>query len=130
MGPAIVTTDELGGSEGVHNLAVKCFLNGEEVQNSTTAQMVHGVEACVAWISTFMTLAPGDVIFTGTPPGVGCFRTPQLWLKAGDEVTVEIEKIGSVTNRVAAVADTDRGASALLKRLNPEKEKAVVKKLE
>ena len=54
----------------------------------------------------------------------------ELWLKAGDEVTVEIEKIGSVTNRVAAVVDTDRGASALLKRLNPEKEKAVVKKLE
>jgi 2-keto-4-pentenoate hydratase/2-oxohepta-3-ene-1,7-dioic acid hydratase in catechol pathway len=119
MGPSIVTADELGGSEGVHNLVLKCFLNGEEVQNSSTAQMVHGVEACIAWISTFMTLSPGDVIFTGTPPGVGCFRSPQLWLKDGDEVRVEIEKIGSVVNRVKAVASEDRGASKLLKRLNP-----------
>jgi len=120
MGPAIVSCDELGGSAGIHSLAIKCFLNGEEVQSSTTAQMVHGVEACIAWISTFMTLSPGDVIFTGTPPGVGCFRTPQLWLKDGDEVTVEIEKIGSVTNRVQAVKPTDRGNSALLKRLSAE----------
>ena len=117
MGPAIVSTDELGGTSGIKNLAVKCFLNGEVVQDSTTAQMVHGVEACVAWISTFMTLLPGDVIFTGTPPGVGCFRKPQLWLKDGDEVTVEIEGIGAVTNRVQAVPETYRGKSKLLARL-------------
>ena len=71
MGPSIVSPEELGGSRGIHNLAIKCFLNGEQVQDGSTSSMVHGVEACVAWISTFMTLSPGDVIFTGTVRG-GC----------------------------------------------------------
>jgi 2-keto-4-pentenoate hydratase/2-oxohepta-3-ene-1,7-dioic acid hydratase in catechol pathway len=54
----------------------------------------------VAWVSTFVTLYPGDLIFTGTPPGVGCFRKPPLWLKEGDVVTCHIEGIGAITNKV------------------------------
>ena len=64
--------------------------------------MIFKCEDCVSWISQFMTLMPGDVIMTGTPPGVGCFRSPPLWLKDGDVVTCEIDGIGSITNTVRA----------------------------
>ncbi len=98
LGP-IVTPDEVGD---VRNLRMRTIVNGTVLQDGNTREMVHGPEACVSWISKLITLKPGDVILTGTPPGVGCFRKPQLWLKAGDEVTVEIEKLGSVTNTVVA----------------------------
>ena len=99
LGPAIVTPDEVGDP---HNLRLRCIVNGDVVQDSNTSQLVHKTEACIAWISQLITLRPGDVILTGTPPGVGCFRKPQLWLKPGDVVTVEIEKIGAITNAVVA----------------------------
>ena len=99
IGPAIVTPDEVGD---VHNLRLRCIVGGEVLQDGNTSQLVHNVPKCIAWISKFVTLNPGDVILTGTPPGVGCFRKPQRWLQVGESVTVEIEKLGSITNTVVA----------------------------
>mmetsp|Transcript_16849 Transcript_16849/g.32886 ORF Transcript_16849/g.32886 Transcript_16849/m.32886 type:complete len:304 (+) Transcript_16849:36-947(+) len=101
IGPAIVTTDELGDP---HNLGIRCFLNGKSVQDSNTKQLVFKTEFIIEWISKYVTLKPGDLILTGTPPGVGCFRKPQLFLKPGDVVTCEIDKIGAITNTVKAVS--------------------------
>lgn len=97
IGPAIVTTDEL---PDIHNKGIRCRLNGETVQDSSTAQLVFDVPTIMEWVSMFITLKPGDLIFTGTPPGVGCFRKPQLWLKDGDVVEVEIDGIGCISNPV------------------------------
>jgi 2-keto-4-pentenoate hydratase/2-oxohepta-3-ene-1,7-dioic acid hydratase in catechol pathway len=100
IGPAIVTTDEIGDP---HNLRLRCLVNGKAMQDSNTNQLVHKTEACIAWITQLLTLKPGDIILTGTPPGVGCFMKPNpVWLKVGDVVTCEIEKIGSITNTVVA----------------------------
>jgi 2-keto-4-pentenoate hydratase/2-oxohepta-3-ene-1,7-dioic acid hydratase in catechol pathway len=97
IGPAIVTTDEL---PDIHEKGIRCRLNGETVQDSSTKQLVFDVPTIVEWVSAMVTLLPGDLIFTGTPPGVGCFRKPQLWLKAGDVVEVEIDGIGCISNPV------------------------------
>lgn len=97
IGPAIVTTDEL---EDIHSKQISCRLNGETVQDSNTKQLVFDVPTVVEWVSAMVTLKPGDLIFTGTPPGVGCFRSPPLWLKDGDVVEVEIEGIGCISNPV------------------------------
>ena len=78
LGPAIVTPDELGDP---HNLGIRCSVNGVLQQNSNTNQLVFKTEEVVAWCSKFATLLPGDVILTGTPPGVGVFRKPPLFLK-------------------------------------------------
>jgi len=100
IGPAIVTTDEIGD---IHKKAIKCRLNGESVQDSSTEQLVFNVNQVIAWCSKNVTLNPGDLIFTGTPPGVGCFRKPDpLWLKDGDVVECEIEGIGIISNTVKA----------------------------
>lgn len=95
MGPAIVTTASLSDP---HKLGIRCRLNGEVVQNSNTEQLVHKTASLVTFMSRFMTLQPGDVVLTGTPPGVGCFRKPPLWLKKGDVVECEIDEIGKITN--------------------------------
>jgi 2-keto-4-pentenoate hydratase/2-oxohepta-3-ene-1,7-dioic acid hydratase in catechol pathway len=97
IGPAIVTPDEVGD---VHALRLRCLVNGEVMQDGNTRELVHNVPAIIAYASKFMTLLPGDVILTGTPPGVGCFRKPPVWLKAGDVVTCEIENIGAITNTI------------------------------
>ena len=83
-------------------LGIRCLLNGEIVQSSSTAQMVFTVAEVIAFISDGITLEAGDLILTGTPPGVGLGRKPPLYLKDGDEVTVEIDGIGSLTNPVQA----------------------------
>ena len=70
------------------------------MQDGTTQKMIFSVAELVAFLSQGMTLVPGDVIITGTPPGVGTARDPQVWLKAGDEVTIEIEGLGTLTNPV------------------------------
>jgi len=101
IGPCLTTCDDLS-SQGldINNLSMKTTLNDVTVQDSTTKNMVFKVNDCVAWISKFITLVPGDIIFTGTPPGVGCFRKPTpLWIKPGDVCTVEIEGLGKVTNK-------------------------------
>jgi 2-keto-4-pentenoate hydratase/2-oxohepta-3-ene-1,7-dioic acid hydratase in catechol pathway len=96
IGPWIVTSDELDGS----NLNISCHVNGEERQNSNTRHLIFDCVAQIAYLSQVMTLEPGDVIFTGTPAGVGFGMKPQNWLKPGDTVRVEIEGIGAIENVV------------------------------
>lgn len=82
----------------IPTLAVRCFVNGEVVQDANTREMVHSVPTLMAFCSRFMSLEPGDVIATGTPGGVGAFREPTQFLGDGDEVTVEIDGIGRLTD--------------------------------
>ena len=108
-GPWIVTPDELPDPQ---DLGIRCLVNGEALQDSSTKQMIFGVAELIAFITRTLTLEPGDVIATGTPPGVGMARKPPRWLLDGDEVTVEIERIGALTNRVRALeAPTRDGGS-------------------
>lgn len=97
LGPALVTTDAVTDP---HKLGIRCLVNGEIVQNSNTDQMIFGTEKLVAWVSKFVTLSPGDVFLTGTPPGVGVFRTPAVFLKKGDVVECQIDQLGSIINKV------------------------------
>jgi len=99
VGPRLVPRDEVPDPQA---LGIRCRLNGELMQDSTTANMIFGVAAIVAYASATMTLEPGDLIATGTPAGVGVFRDPQVLLKDGDEVTVEIDGLGALTNPVRA----------------------------
>ena len=101
MGPALVTADEVGDPQA---LAIRCLVNGEERQSSTTADMVFGVAALVSFCSQAFTLEPGDVIATGTPAGVGWFREPRRMLADTDEVVVEIERVGRLVNRCRETA--------------------------
>jgi 2-keto-4-pentenoate hydratase/2-oxohepta-3-ene-1,7-dioic acid hydratase in catechol pathway len=101
MGPALVTADEVGDTS---NLRIQLRLNGQVMQDSTTAQLIFSVADLVAYVSGVCTLAPGDVIFTGTPPGVGVVRKPPVFLQPGDTVEVEIERVGVLRNRVIAEA--------------------------
>ena len=95
IGPGFVTADEISDPQ---NLAIRCILNGQVVQESNTKEMIFGVAELISFCSQAFTLEPGDVILTGTPHGVGMGRTPQLWLKTGDKVAIEIEKIGRLEN--------------------------------
>jgi 2,4-diketo-3-deoxy-L-fuconate hydrolase len=97
IGPFIATRDEI---EDPQDLSIRCVLNGEVMQDGTTSKMIFSVAELVSFLSQGMTLVPGDIIVTGTPPGVGSARDPQVWLKDGDEVTIEIEGLGSLTNPV------------------------------
>lgn len=99
LGPWMVTADELGDPT---RLTLSTRLNGQEVQHSTTDQLIYGLPVIVAYLSTFTELLPGDVIATGTPEGVGAGRTPPLWMKPGDTVEVEISGIGILRNHIAA----------------------------
>ena len=81
------------------NLAVRMHLNDQVVQDSTTAQLIFAIPTLISHLSKIVTLKPGDLIFTGTPPGVGAARTPPLFLKPGDVCSVEIEGVGTLTNR-------------------------------
>jgi len=96
VGP-IVPADQVPDPQA---LGIRCLLNGEAVQDSSTAQMVFTVAEVIAFISDGITLEPGDLILTGTPAGVGLGRKPPVYLADGDEVTIEIEGIGSLTNPV------------------------------
>ena len=82
------------------NLRIRCLVNGEALQDGTTADMIFGVADLIAYISDGIELEEGDLVLTGTPPGVGFVRTPPIFLADGDEVTVEIEGVGSLTNPV------------------------------
>jgi 2-keto-4-pentenoate hydratase/2-oxohepta-3-ene-1,7-dioic acid hydratase in catechol pathway len=93
IGPWIVTADELGNP---HTLGIRCFVNGERRQNSNTENLVFNVYDQIAHLSQAMTLEPGDVIFTGTPGGIGGAMQPPQFLKAGDKVRVEIDRIGAI----------------------------------
>jgi 2-keto-4-pentenoate hydratase/2-oxohepta-3-ene-1,7-dioic acid hydratase in catechol pathway len=100
-GPALVTLDELGD---IQALGVRTRVNGETVQDGSTANMIFGVAETIAFLTQFMTLEPGDIIATGTPAGVGNSKQPKLFLQADDLVEVEVDRIGAVSNRVAAAA--------------------------
>jgi 2-keto-4-pentenoate hydratase/2-oxohepta-3-ene-1,7-dioic acid hydratase in catechol pathway len=97
LGPAIVTTDDIPNPD---TLRIRTHLNGEVLQDWNTSDMIFDVRALIEFLSASKTLLPGTVILTGTPHGVGFARKPPVWLKAGDTITVEIEKIGSLTNPV------------------------------
>ena len=97
LGPWLVTADELTAPNA---LEIRTILNGEIVQDWNTEDMIFDVPALIEFLSGSTTLLPGMVILTGTPHGVGMARKPPLWLKSGDRVTIEIEKIGSLTNPV------------------------------
>jgi 2,4-didehydro-3-deoxy-L-rhamnonate hydrolase len=99
VGPRLVPRDEIPDPQA---LGIRAILNGETVQESTTANMVFGVAEVIAYVTRTITLEPGDLIATGTPAGVGAFRTPPLFMHPGDEITIEIDSIGSLTNPVAA----------------------------
>ncbi|ERK11766.1 MAG: fumarylacetoacetate hydrolase family protein [Pantoea sp.] len=98
FGPWMTTADEIPDPQ---QLAIKTWLNQREVQNDTTASMVHPVAKIIEYISAFSPLAAGDVIITGSPGGVGKKRTPPLFMFPGDEIEVEIEKIGRLRHPIA-----------------------------
>jgi 2-keto-4-pentenoate hydratase/2-oxohepta-3-ene-1,7-dioic acid hydratase in catechol pathway len=98
-GPHLVTLDEIGD---LHDLRIQLRINGQTLQDSRTNQLIFQADTLIEYISKVVTLQPGDLIFTGTPPGVGVARKPPVWLKAGDEVEVEIEKLGILRNPVVA----------------------------
>jgi len=98
IGPAFVSADEVGDP---NNLKIETRLNGEVVQSSNTSNFIFKPAELIAYISSVMTLYTGDLIFTGTPGGVGDVRNPPVYLKEGDEVEVEIEKLGVLRNKVA-----------------------------
>ncbi len=98
IGPWIVTGDELDAA----NLGIRSFVNGEKRQDSSTRHLIFDCAAMVAYLSQAMTLEPGDLIFTGTPGGVGVAMKPPQYLKAGDRVRVEIDGIGAIENAVVA----------------------------
>lgn len=97
MGPFLVTPDEAGD---IHNLPIWLSLNGEKVQNSNTSNLVFSIPELISYISRFMTLLPGDVISTGTPPGVGLGFNPPVYLKPGDVMELGIEGLGTMRQEV------------------------------
>src|SRR3712207_6581780 len=99
LGPSLVTPDEVGDP---HALDISLELNGERMQSGNTRQFIFDIPAIVAAISEFVPLAPGDVVLTGTPSGVGYRRDPKVLLRDGDRVAVEIERVGRLENPVVA----------------------------
>jgi 2,4-didehydro-3-deoxy-L-rhamnonate hydrolase len=101
VGPKLVSPDDVPDPQ---RLSIRALVNGRVLQDSSTAQMVFGVAAVIAHVSRAITLEPGDLIATGTPAGVGAFRHPPVFLRPGDQVTIEIEGLGALTNPVRAAA--------------------------
>ncbi len=102
MGPYLVTADEVDDPQ---DLALWLDLNGQRRQTGSTRTMIFGVATLISYISRFMTLEPGDLVTTGTPPGVGMGVKPEaLYLKAGDVMTLGIERLGQQTQKVIAWA--------------------------
>ena len=95
LGPVLVTPDEIPDPQA---LSIRAVLNGETMQDSRTSEMIFGVRDLITFASRAFTLLPGDVIMTGTPHGVGVFRKPPVFLKDGDRIAIEIEKIGRLEN--------------------------------
>jgi 2-keto-4-pentenoate hydratase/2-oxohepta-3-ene-1,7-dioic acid hydratase in catechol pathway len=97
VGPRLVPREEIADPQ---QLGIRCIVNGEALQDSSTAQMIFSVAEIIAYVTRVITLEPGDLIATGTPAGVGVFRDPKVLLKAGDEVSIEIDGVGTLTNPV------------------------------
>lgn len=98
IGPELVTADEV---DDPHDLEIWAEVNGERLQESTTANFIFGIDELVSFCSQAFTLEPGDLIFTGTPPGVGVYREPPVLLEDGDTVTIGVEGLGELTNDCA-----------------------------
>jgi 2-keto-4-pentenoate hydratase/2-oxohepta-3-ene-1,7-dioic acid hydratase in catechol pathway len=98
MGPWLTTADEVGEP---WNLELRCWLNGELVQHGNTRDLIFPVPVLIAHLSRFMTLEPGDIIATGTPAGSGAFRTPPRWLRPGDRLRMEVERVGVLEHGIA-----------------------------
>lgn len=99
IGPWIVTADEIGDP---HDLDLRCFVNGELRQSSNTSELIHDIFDQIEYLSTAFTLESGDLIATGTPEGVAVAMDPPVFLKPGDVVRCEIEKVGAIENRIVA----------------------------
>jgi len=97
IGPCLVTADEI---ENPNSLGIRTVLNGHTMQDSNTADMIFDVRTLIEFLSGSTTLLPGTVILTGTPSGIGAARKPPVFLKAGDTVSIEIDRIGSLTNPI------------------------------
>ena len=98
MGPCLVTADEIPDPQ---NLGIRCVVSGETLQDSSTSEMLFSVAEIIAFTTEAITLERGDVIMTGTPPGVGAGHHPPSYLEPGDLVRVEIDRIGAIENRIA-----------------------------
>ena len=96
-GPALVTPDEAGAPDAIEVALVR---NGETMQQASTADLIHSIPALLAYLSRLMTLEPGDVVFTGTPAGVGSLRRPRVWLESGDELAVVSPQLGRLETRI------------------------------
>ena len=109
LGPALVTADEIPDPQ---DLGIRTLVSGETMQSARTKEMIFPIAEIIAFVSKLMTLEPGDVLLTGTPAGVGAARTPPRWLRDGDVVEIEIERVGRLRNYVrAAPAPRAAGAS-------------------
>ena len=97
-GPALVTPEDAGAHDAIE---ISLTLNGETMQDASTADLVFGVPELVARLSRLMTLEPGDIVATGTPAGVGSVRKPRVWLKAGDEISISSPTLGRLDTRIA-----------------------------
>ena len=115
LGPYLVTRDEIPDPQ---NLQIRTILNGNTVQNSNTSDMIFDIPTIVSDLSRSMTLLPGTVILTGTPEGVGFTRQPPVYLRGGDIVTIEIERIGQLTNPVKM---EDHGKNSISERRGGKK---------
>jgi 2-keto-4-pentenoate hydratase/2-oxohepta-3-ene-1,7-dioic acid hydratase in catechol pathway len=98
FGPWMVTADEIPPNT---KMTLSCRLNGQEMQKATTEQMIFKIPKIIEYVSTWTELLPGDVLVTGTPGGVGARRTPPVWMKPGDKVEIEIDKVGILENGIA-----------------------------
>ena len=102
FGPHLVTADEL--APGATGLRIRSLLNGKVMQDANTDDMIFSVAETIALLADVLTLEPGDVIVMGTPAGVGQARTPPVWMKAGDTIVIDIEKVGALSNPIVAEA--------------------------
>lgn len=103
VGPVLVPAELVPDPQA---LGIRAVLNGSVMQDSSTADMIFPVDEVLSFVQEAITLSPGDLIATGTPAGVGAFRVPPVFLEDGDEITVEIESVGRLTNRVSRVSPT------------------------
>jgi 2-keto-4-pentenoate hydratase/2-oxohepta-3-ene-1,7-dioic acid hydratase in catechol pathway len=113
VGPRLVSMSEVGD---LSDLRIRCILNGEVMQDSRTSEMVFSAAEIVSFASRALTLEPGDLIATGTPSGVGLARKPPVFLQPGDEVVVEIENVGELSNRVVGHAGPGPGLEGAASR--------------
>lgn len=105
-GPWLTTADEVADPQA---LAIVTTVDGEVVQRGNTSEMIHGIDAMIAYLTTVMTLEPGDILATGTPSGVGMGRTPAMWLEPGQSVRIEIAGLGHIENRIIDEPPPGRG---------------------